>query len=200
MVESDGGSGEIDGGSPSSGLQCSSFTLCTYAEVTTYVTTIPAATGGTVAPGLYRLGWVEASAERRAGMTDDLTALEIRGSDFVWTGGALGERGSFDTSGSELTFHYEGVCELGRETDSDDRDVSYGYTATSNELRLHETIGGADGWEQVHVFVRMSNPSQACELVAELPETPGVSAQCNASNCFCSFAQNGTLDADACPF
>lgn len=200
MMDGDGGGGRPDGGAPSSGLQCSSFALCTRAEVTTYATTVGAASGGAIASGLYRLAWVEASDERRAGMVEDLTALEIRDSGFVWTGGPEGDRGSLTTTGNEVTFHFEGRCALGRETDTDDRDVSYGYTATSTELRLYETIGGADGWEQAYVFLRMTDPEQACELVAEVPVTPGSSAQCNASTCFCSFAQDGTLDADACPF
>lgn len=200
MVEHDDGGGPSDAGTPSTGLECSSFTLCTHAEVMTYATTIAPASGGTVASGLYRLAWVEASADSRAGILDDLTALEIRGSHFIWTGGIEGDRGSFSTAGDELTFHYEGRCALGRETDTDDRTVSYRYTAGGDALRLHETISGPDGWEQVLVFVRMADPSDACALVADVPETPGSSAQCNASNCFCAFATGGTLDEGACPF
>jgi hypothetical protein len=196
----DDGGGRSDVGTPSPGLQCSSFTLCTYAEVMTYATTIVAASGGTVSPGLYRLAWVEASAAKRAGIPEDLTALEIRGSEFIWTGGVEGYRGTFGTANNELTFHYTGRCELGAQTDTDDRTVSYRYTANATELRLHETISGSDGWEQVMVFVRMSDASDACALVPEVPKTPGSSAQCNASNCFCTFATGGTLDKSSCPF
>ena len=196
----DVGGGQSDVGTPSTGLQCSSFTLCTYAEVMTYATTIAPASGGTVAPGMYRLAWMEASAAKRAGMMEDLTALEIRGSEFIWTGGVQGYRGSFSTANNELTFQYAGRCDLGTQADTDDRTVSYRYTANANELRLHETVSGSDGWEQVMVFVRMSDPSDACELVRDVPKTPGSSAQCNVSNCFCAFATGGTLDKSRCPF
>lgn len=188
-----------DGGT-AQGLDCSSFTLCTYAEVMTYAATIVPAAGGAVTEGTYRLAWVEASSEDRAGIAEDLAALEIRGTSFIWTGGVQGDLGSFSTEGTSLTFHYTARCELGTQADTDDRMVSYQYTATGSELRLYETIGGASGWEQVSVFRRMADPTDACDLVSSAPATPGDSAQCNASNCFCSLAVGSTLEASACPF
>jgi hypothetical protein len=187
-----------DGGTAQT-LTCSSFTLCTYAEVTTYAGTIAPAAGGAVADGTYRLAWVEASTEARAGATADLTAIEISGGSFLWTGGVQSDLGSFSTDGATITFHPTARCELGAQVDTDDRTFDYRYTATASELRLHETISGADGWEQVSVFVR-TDALDVCDLVSDVPSSPGDSAQCNASNCFCAVAVGGPLEESDCPF
>lgn len=195
-VDASGGS---DAGTTDA-LECSSFTLCSYAEVTTFATTISPAAGGAISDGMYRLAWVEVSSEAAAGRTRDLMALEIRGGRFIWTGDTQGDLGSLSASGADLIFHYTARCELGAQVNTDDRRFTYGYTATGSELRLHETVSGGEGWEQVWVFVRMEEPGEACELVSSVPSSPGDSAQCTASNCFCTVAVGGLLEESDCPF
>lgn len=196
-TDAGGGVGDAPG-APS--LTCSSFTLCTYAEVSTYATSITPPTGGALIDGTYRLAWVEASDEARAGISEDLSAIVIRDGSFSWSGGTDGELGTLRAEGTNLTFHPTAVCELGAQTDDDDRTIVYGYSATGAQLRLHETISGPDGWEQVWVFVRVASPDEVCELVSSAPSSPGDSAECNALNCFCSYAVEDTLEASACPF
>lgn len=196
-------SSDVDSGTPADaasveGLTCSSFTLCSYAEVMFYASaTLPAPAGGTVTPGHYRLAWVETADASRAGVTDDLAALEIAGSSFSWSGGPEGELGTFSVSGTDLTMHYTARCELGAQTRTDDRSFTFQYTATGNELRLYETVSG---FAQARVFRRMSDASEVCDLESEAPASAGDSAVCNASNCFCAYAVGGTLAESSCPF
>jgi hypothetical protein len=193
------GDGQVDGGGVP--LSCSSFTLCSYADVETYAVDLAPVSGGTITPGRYRLGWVETDNTDRAGIREDLAALEIRGDRFSWSGDSQGELGSFTTSGTDLTLHYTARCELGAEASSDDRTFTFQYSASGNQLRLQETTGGSGGgWKIVRVFVRMDDPAAVCEFVNAVPASPGDSAQCQASNCFCSYGVETTLEANACPF
>lgn len=193
-----GGSGGADAPTSSGGPSCSSFTLCTNSEVRTYAPpSLGVPGGGSITPGLYRLAWIETNDPDRDGIFDDLVVLELRGASFNWSGGVEGEVGTFVASGTDLALHYTARCELGTQTQTDDRDVAYAYTATGSELRLYETVGAV---ELVHVFQRMADPSEACVLVSAPPSMAGDSATCNAFSCFCSFATEDTLDASSCPF
>lgn len=183
----------------SSTLTCSSsLTLCTNADVTVYASTgIADPAGGTVAPGQYRLAWIETADASRDGQRDDLVSLDIAGTGFNWSGGVQGEVGTFSVSGTDLTLHYTERCELGARVDSDDREWTYPYTASGTELRLYETVSG---FAYVRVFRRMADPSEVCEFESSPPSSAGDSATCEALNCFCAYTSSGTLSESSCPF
>ena len=193
----DGGGG--DGGPP---LACDSLTLCTYAEVTTYHTTLAEPAGGTIVDGQYRLAWIETERAADDGRLDSLMALEIRGGTFRESGNSTGYLGTITTSGTDLTMHSTERCVLSVDDGSTEASWTYGYTATANQLRLRDTVsGGSDGtWHVVRVYQRMASPDELCALESDAPTSPGDSAVCWASNCFCAYAVNTELAASSCPF
>ncbi|MEZ4402353.1 MAG: hypothetical protein R3B06_20175 [Kofleriaceae bacterium] len=199
----DGGGGGADGGGVDGGaaLTCASLTLCTYAEVTQYFTPITAPAGGAIADGQYRLAWVETGRADDDGRLADLEALEIRGGQFRMSGGPRGDLGTWSTSGTDLTLHTTAYCDLSAPDGDADNTWTYRYTATPTELRIYDTgSSGASTWDIVRVWKRMGAADEACALVAAVPTTPGESAACWASNCFCAYAVNTTLPAASCPF
>ena len=193
-----------DGGDGGDGvpLTCDSLTLCTYAEVTTYHTTVAEPAGGTIVDGQYRLAWVESERADDDGRLDSLTAIEIRDGRFRESGSSTGYLGTITTSGTDLTMHSTERCVLSASDGATEASGTYGYTATATQLRLRDTVsGGSDGtWHVVRVYQRMASADELCALRSDVPSTPGESAACWASNCFCAYAVNTDLADASCPF
>lgn len=182
-------------------LTCTSSTLCSYAEVTTYHTTIAAPAGGRVVDGRYRLAWVETERAEDDGRLEDLEALELRGDSFRSSGGPRGDLGTVSLDGTSLTLHTTSRCAISVADGDAEASWTYGYTASADELRLYDTgSSGGASWTIVRVYKRIVDPAEVCNLVSAPPSSPGPSAACFAANCFCAYAVDAELSDSSCPF
>jgi hypothetical protein len=184
---------------PPAKLACNSAALCTTYDVNTFLGTVPAPAGGTVRSGLYRLAWklIPDNVGETGGYHDELESLETSGSGYRHAAFFNDELGTFQTTGTTITFNASQYCDRGNDGDPSTNVREYKYTATATELDLFSTVTRSDGvtWQQLSAYVLTASPMDVCKTVAMTPPTPGDSAQCRVSNCACEFALNGTVPA-----
>jgi hypothetical protein len=178
-------------------LVCKSIALCTTYEVKTFTGTVPAATGGTVASGVYRLAYklIPDDVGETGGYHDELEALEISGTQYNWAGFFRDEIGNIATSGTTLTFRASRKCSRGSDGDPSTNSQDYKYTATSNQLLIYDHVTRSDGvqWDEINAYVLTTSPQDVCTVVNSEPSAPGDSARCTVTNCACNFAVNDTV-------
>jgi hypothetical protein len=184
---------------PAQPLACKSIALCTTFDVKTFTGTVPAATGGTIASGLYRLAYklVPDNVGQTAGYHDELDALEISGTQYNWAGFFRDAIGSISTSGATLTFQETRKCQRGSDGDASTQSQSYTYTATGGQLLIYDHVTGSNNmqWDEINAYVLTTSSQDVCVTVSSEPSMPGDSAMCTVSNCACSFAVNDTVSA-----
>jgi hypothetical protein len=160
---------------------------------------VPAAAGGTVASGLYRLAYklIPDNVGETGGYHDELEALEISGTQYNWAGFFRDEIGTIATSGAMLTFQSTRKCSRGSDGDPSTQSLAYKYTATSGQILIYDHVTRSDGvqWDQINAYVLANSPQDVCTVVTSEPAAPGDSAMCTVSNCACSFAVNDTVSA-----
>lgn len=206
---SGGGSsgGGSSGGSSSGGateLTCESLALCTTNEVKIFLGDVPAAAGGTLGDGLYRLEYLIAGTDDpQAVGHSSVEALGIDGGQFIRASGfGANERGRVSTSGTTLSFGDRVACSLGATGDPISSSDEYEYTATADTISLYSEVSSNGGrYLELHVFKKIDGPRDVCETVDTEPSAPGSnSAQCHVSNCGCVIKSgSGTIDRDSCP-
>jgi len=200
-----GGGGDGDDGSPSpdsmmdTALTCKSVALCTTYDVKTFVGTVPAPAGGSVENGVYRLAYdlIPDDVGEQEAYRDELEVLQIRDGHFNWAAFFHDELGTYTTSGQTITFQETRRCDRGAEGEASTARTEYAYTATGDELHLYSRVMRSDGvsWDKMYVYKRTTSPDDVCRTVNAEPSAPGDSARCNVTNCACSFAVEGTVDA-----
>tara|TARA_R110002073_G_scaffold74100_2_gene181079 strand:+ start:74418 stop:75164 length:747 start_codon:yes stop_codon:yes gene_type:complete len=198
----DGGGGGGTDSSTQSGLTCSSLALCTSFDVKQFLGEDEVATGGSIADGTYVLAWEvtsDPSEDASEGYYSSVSALVISGGEYVGAGFSYEGAGTISTSGTTLTLHKKRSCGLGEDFGESDYTSEFEYTATSDRLILHSPVQSSNGleWINQRVFLRRG-ADQICTTVADEPTSPGESAQCHVSNCYCNVAENGTVDNDLC--
>ncbi len=183
-------------------LTCDSIAMCTTYDVKTFVGTLPAGAGGTIHGGLYRLAYTmipEGIDGEEGGYEEGLDALMIDGTSYNWAGFFRDHAGTLATAGTTLTFQHTHSCYRGEDKGASSDTDSYPYTATATELRLYSHVERSDGveWDNMLVYRLVDDPSEVCDTVSSEPATPGDSADCNVSNCGCSFSIGDTVTSCA---
>ena len=195
----DGGTSASDAPMMVEPLTCNSVAFCTTYDVKTFIGTVPTATGGKPADGMYRLAYtlIPDTVGEMATYIDDLDVLQIRGGYFNWAGFHRDEVGTFTASGDTLTFKSTKNCDRGSDGSASTEQTDYKFTASGTELHIYSKVTRSDGvmWDKMYVYKQASNPEEICKTVTSPPASPADSAMCRVTNCACRFATNNTVNA-----
>jgi hypothetical protein len=174
------------------------YTFCSSKSVARYGTTsLPAANGGTIADGMYRLAYVLDTKATHVTKDDSQGyAYLFNGGQYVGVGFGEGSVGSFTaTSGDNagISFTPSASCDSAAGTPE---------STTRKPWTKSYAVDGAgtlylfDG-ATAHVLIKV--PS-LCSGVDAAPDAPGDSYTCHVQNCACAEAANAAADATVCTY